>query len=285
MKKNRHESERKTGTYKPRKSQKGATSIRTNAIDEPGESSIKWGRYLLLVVCLGFGMGTLTQIDWSAIYEKTYQATNRPLASIQIEGEFRFVSKQDLEKTISEKLDGSFVDLNLRDIKSAIEINPWVSGVHVERIWPDSLKLKIEEHTPIARWNSDGFINQYGNLIHVKSNKNLQGLPLLSGDDDKSDKLAKNYFFFSEMLKHSGLRIRSLSADDKMAWSILLDQGFELKLGAGDIQAKLENFQFVYLTYLNSKKNEIDRIDMRYEKGLAVKWKETTEFVAVGPGQ
>lgn len=284
MKSVRHESDRVKATYKPRKSKMGATPVRTNNESE-NAPSVKWGRYFLLAMFLGLGAALAVQVDWQTIYQKTYQATNRPLASIKIEGEFRFVEKQTLEQTISSRLDGSFVDLNLREIKSAIEINPWVAAVHVERIWPDSLKLKIDEHTPIARWNEDGFINQYGDLIYVESNQNLIRLPLLSGEEDKSAKLAQNYFFFSEMLKHSGLRIVSLVADDKMAWTIQLDQGFELKLGAGDIQSKLENFQYVYKTFLSGKKREIDRIDMRYEKGLAVKWKETTEYVAVGPGQ
>ncbi len=257
---------------------RGATTTENKA-------PIKWGRYVLLTVFIFIGGFGLTKVQWHDIYAKTYSATNRPLASIKIEGEFRFVSKASLQKLISSRLDGSFVDLNLHDVKTAIEANPWIDSVLIERIWPDSLKLKIEEHTPIARWNENGFINREGELVKVASNQVLANLPLLSGLEVNATELTKNYVFFSELLKRSGLRIDGLSVDSVLSWSIQLDQGFELVLGNDDIQSKIENFAFVYQQYLGSKKNQIDRVDMRYEKGLAVKWKQSSKYVAVGPGQ
>lgn len=261
---------------------KGAVRSST---DSNGSKQIKWGRFVLIAVLFTASVAGLTQVKWQEIYQKTYQATNRPLASIKISGQFRFVSRVELEELISSQLDGSFVDLNLQEVKSAIENNPWIESVLVERIWPDSLKLKIEEHYPIARWNDDGFINRAGRLIKVESNEVLVDLPLLSGKDENSNELSKNYFFFSESLKRSGLKISALSVDNKMSWSLYLEQGFELVFGREDIQSKLENFKFVFETHLGKKINQIDRVDLRYEKGLAVKWKESSEFVAVSPGQ
>ncbi len=267
-------------TPKPDKRAKvrGATTIDDTA-------PTKWGRYVLLTIFIVIGGFGLTKVQWQAIYTKTYAATNKPLASISIEGEFRFVSKESLQQLISSHLNGSFVDLNLRDVKTAIEVNPWIDSVVIERIWPDSLKLKIEEHSPIARWNKHGFINREGELVKVKSNQVLGHLPLLSGLEVNANELTKNYVFFSELLKRSGLRIDGLSVDSVMSWVIQLDQGFDLVLGSDDIQSKIENFAYVYQQYLGSKKNQIDRVDMRYEKGLAVKWKKSSEYVAVGPGQ
>ncbi|MFL0804421.1 MAG: cell division protein FtsQ/DivIB [Agarilytica sp.] len=257
---------------------RGATTTENKA-------PIKWGRYVVLTLGIFIGGFGLTKIQWQEIYAKTYSATNKPLASIKIEGEFRFVSRESLQQLISSRLDGSFVDLNLHEVKTAIEANPWIDSVLIERIWPDSLKLKIEEHTPIARWNKNGFINREGELVKVESNHVLADLPLLSGLEANTNELTKNYVFFSELLKRSGLRIDGLSVDSVLSWSIQLDQGFELVLGNDDIQSKIENFAFVYQQYLGNKKNQIDRVDMRYEKGLAVKWKQSSEYVAVGPGQ
>ncbi len=277
---------RSVGVKKPRTTSKPDKRAKVRgATTTEDRAPVKWGRYVLLTILIVVGGFGLTKIQWHAIYAKTYTATNRPLASIKIEGEFRFVSKESLQQLISSHLDGSFVDLNLRDVKIAIETNPWIDSVLIERIWPDSLKLKIEEHTPIARWNNNGFINREGELVKVKSNQVLDNLPLLSGLEVNANELTKNYVFFSELLKRSGLRIDGLSVDSVLSWSIQLDQGFELVLGSDDIQSKIENFAFVYQQYLGSKKNQIDRVDMRYEKGLAVKWKKSSEYVAVGPGQ
>ncbi|MFL0801746.1 MAG: cell division protein FtsQ/DivIB [Agarilytica sp.] len=274
------------GVKKPKAATKQDKRTRARgASATENKAPVKWGRYVLLAICFVVGGFGLTKVQWQEIYAKTYSATNRPLASIKIEGKFKFVSKASLQQLISSRLNGSFVDLNLHDVKTAIEVNPWIDSVLIERIWPDSLKLKIEEHTPIARWNDNGFINREGELVKVVSNQILADLPLLSGLEVNTDELTKNYVFFSELLKRSGLRIDGLSVDSVLSWSIQLDQGFELILGSDDIQSKIENFAFVYQQYLGNKKNQIDRVDMRYEKGLAVKWKQRSEYVAVGPGQ
>lgn len=251
---------------------RGATSIPN---DVPPR---KWGRIVVLACCLVAVVGGLAQINWGLIYEKTRYATNKPLASVKIEGEFRYVSQEALKATILPKLNGSFVDLNLRQVKESIEANPWVKTVMVERIWPDSLKLRVVEQTPIARWNNNGFVNREGTLVKVDSNASLTSLPLLSGEDEKSAELAKNYVFFSELLKINGLNISALRVDDTMSWSIALTQGFELVLGRTDIHEKLESFNFIYDKYLSNKTVKIDRIDMRYEKGLAVKWKDDAQL-------
>lgn len=268
-----------------RKPVQGEKKVVRGATSPEGEKHTKWGRIVVGVLFCALAVTGLAQVNWQDIVQKTYHATNKPLASIKISGEFRFVSRAELEKIISPQLDGRFVDLNLREVKLAIESNPWVESVLVERIWPDSLKLKIAEHFPIARWNHDGFINRDGRLIKVDSNEALGDLPLLSGQDENSNELAKNYFFFSERLKRSGLKINALSVDKKMSWSLQLQQGFELVLGSEDIQVRLENFKFVFETHLGRKINQIDRVDVRYEKGLAVKWKDSSEYVAAGPGQ
>lgn len=243
-------------------------------------NSLKWGRYLILVAALSAGFFGLAQINWGAIYHKAYVATNRPLANIKIEGEFRFVAKETLQSLISEKLDGSFVDLDLGAIKHAIESDPWVANVTIERIWPDSLKLAVKEHTPIARWNDDGFIASDGELIKVGSNGQLGHLPLLAGDQFSSRDLTKNYLAFSEILKSSALKIRDLKVDSQLSWSIAFEEGFLLVLGRDNIQERLESFSYVYAAYLKEKKVKLERIDMRYERGLAVKWKDESELVA-----
>lgn len=245
---------------------------------------IKWGRIILLpLLFVGFGLG-VSKVDWSGVYNTAYASANRPLSHIKIESEFRYVSKQALQVIISEKLNGSFVDLDLRDIKASIEGNPWITEVMIERTWPDTLKLTIVEHKPIARWRDDGFISREGQLIKVSNNQVLSALPLLSGSVDDSLEVAKNYLVFSELLKSSQLRVSGLALDEKLAWTITLAQGFTLVLGRGDILGRLENFRYVYERHLKKDKNRLARIDMRYEQGLAVSWKDD-ELVAASAAQ
>lgn len=263
-----------------KKNVRGSTSSQKNDV-----SPIKWGRYALFAFCLTGVGGGLSQVPWQEIYNKTVHVTNRPLASIKIEGEFRFASKQTVQDAISSQLDGNFVDIDLRQIKHEIEKNSWIKHVKIERIWPDSLKLNIEEETPIARLNSDGFINREGQLIKVENNALLADLPLLSGEEANSNELAKNYVSFTQFLGETDLKIDELNLDNTMSWTIRLKGGFALQLGRENIQVKLENFSLIYKKYLEKNKNDIVAVDMRYENGLAVQWGETSDALAFGAGR
>ncbi len=258
---------------KPRKSGANRKVVKKDLSGPP----IKWGRYMLVVSFLFAAFFALGKMDWGAIYHKAYVATNLPLKNIKIEGEFRFVSKGDLQERISSKLDGSFVDLDLGAIKDAIESNPWVANVKIERVWPDSLKLKVHEHKPIARWNNDGFIASDGRLIISGDNSVLLGLPLLRGDESISEEISANYLAFSEILKASELKIQGIEADLKRSWSIEFEDGFVLVLGNESIHERLENFTYVFDAYLAKKKLKLEKVDMRYEHGLAIKWKESDQ--------
>ncbi len=257
------------------------TGAEIGATRNAPESSFKWGRYVFALAFFAMSSYALMNVNWSSVYSKAYDSANRPLANISIEGEFKFVSKGELKSLISAKLDGSFVDLDLQSIKFAIEENAWVDSVTIERIWPDSLLLKIIEHKPIARWNDDGFINHEGELVKTGSNDVLASLPLLSGSEVNSKELAKNYVVFSEALHKNNLKLSGLGVDEKMSWTVDVGGEFTLVLGRFDIRERLENFQYVYKAYLETKKQKIKRVDMRYERGLAVEWTEESKFVAV----
>ncbi|VUD40322.1 Cell division protein FtsQ [Thalassocella blandensis] len=251
---------------------------------------VRWGRYVVGVFVLsGLGYGIL-QVDWQGIITKAENAAHRPIAQVHIEGEFIFISREKIQNLLTKRLQGDFVDINLKDIKAAIEANAWVNRVSIQRTWPDSLKVTIFEERPIARWSNSGFINREGKLIKADIGNLLDKLPQLSGIESKSGELTQNYLLFTKLLSKSQLKVAGLSVDEKYSWEILLDQNIRLKLGQGDIQKKLENFLFVYENYLKNesqniaetKSKKIKSIDMRYDQGMAVQWESIAENAISG---
>lgn len=240
----------------------------------------RWARFAICVCVVGVSGYGLSLINWDALANKIHSTTYRPLANVKIEGEFNFVSQQQLQDMLLSKLDGSFVDLDLREVKAALESNPWIDYVAIERIWPDSLKIRVVEHKPIARWNTDAYINHDGRLVKVDSNSRLAHLPLLSGADGKSTLVAENYVFFSNLLKNGELKITAIKLDEKMSWDVEINNEFSLILGNNDIHKKVENFKHIYDAHLHKSKEKISRIDMRYESGMAVQWKKGSEAIA-----
>jgi len=252
----------------------------TKSASPGGQIAVKGKWLFFLPILIAILSLFFFRIDWNSVYEKAYMSASRPLAKVRIEGKFRFVKREDVKALISSKLDGGFVDLNLQSIKSSVESEPWIESVLIERVWPDNLKLKIVEQTPIARWKDNGFINREGELVVIESNKALIDLPSFSGDQQDSKELARNYLAFSEMLKNTGLQISGLEVDKKSAWTLHLKDGFTLVLGRENIRKRLEDFRYVFEEHLVKNKSKISRIDMRYESGMAVKWEYGHEWVA-----
>ncbi|MFT5083031.1 MAG: cell division protein FtsQ [Lentisphaeria bacterium] len=243
--------------------------------------SLKWGRVGLYGVALSLVVYFLMSVNWHETIERAERVAHRPVSNVIIEGEFNFISKEKVQALITGELNGDFVEMNLNVIKQAIELSPWVESVVIQRIWPDNLKVTIAEHKPIARWSNNGFISREGELIKVDSNTNLKELPMLSGDEAKSRDVARNYLLVSKLLGRSDLSVSGLAVDSKMSWRVELDGKFYLVLGQEEIQEKLEEFILVYEKYLQNSKDAIQIIDMRYQKGLAVQWRENANLLAV----
>lgn len=270
----------KNSEPKPQRKTRGATSTtRREQMSEPGRvrrwiaNTAKW----MVLPCVT--MWALAQVDWLALKYKVQGVANKPLAKISIQGEFEYLSKPSIQEIISESLNGNFVDLNLVELKHEVEAHPWVYDVRLQRVWPDGLVITVIEQKPIARWGDNGFINQFGELIHVENNKTLTTLPLLFGEERLSNEIAKTYLEMARLLASGGLNLKGLQVDKKRSWELVLDDSMLLVLGNDDVIAKLQNFLLVYQQHLTGVKHKIKRVDLRYESGLAVEWYEGAESV------
>ncbi len=258
-----------------KKSTRGATRDNSHVKSEPR----RWGRYVASVFVGVLFLQGIFLVDWAQLVRKAEGVAYRPVANVLIEGQFVYISKEKIQTMLSDRLSGDFVDIDLQSLKLAIEENPWIAKVSIQRNWPDNLKIEISEEKPIARWDNKGFINREGKLIHANIENHLDTLPLLSGDEKKSAEIAQYYLLFTKLLNKSDLYVRGLRVDEKYSWDVFLNENIQLKLGSGDIKDKLENFLFVYDGYLAKTDKKIQVIDMRYDHGMAVKWSDGSEGI------
>lgn len=237
-------------------------------------------RIFLLLSFLGvvgyFGF----KVDWQSTYARASQLVTRPISSIEVRGEFRFISKDTIYALMNEKTDGSFVNLNLREIKSRVEGVPWVESVNISRVWPDGILLKVREQKPIARWGETGFINQYGEIVRARELGELDSLPVLFGDEKQGEEITRTYLDVAELLSANGVSLRGLFLDEKRAWTLQFNNDIEIILGRDDVIQKLRNFVYVYDKKLREHESDIEQIDLRYRSGLAVRWKAREEKIA-----
>ena len=83
----------------------------------------------------------------------------------------------------------------------------------------------------------------------------------------------KTYREVALLLQPASLKIMELKRDDRGVWWLTLSNGLELLIGHDQIIAKVRRFLIVWASELQTKSTDVASIDMRYENGVAVKWK------------
>lgn len=213
---------------------------------------------------------------WFNPREKITQVTGRPISQVQIEGSFQYFSKAEAQRVISDHVKGSFLDLDIVALKNVLELNPWVDRVVVAREWPEKLIVRIHEQQPIARWGKSALLNMRGDIIRVKNTSELQHLPSLGGDDRYAKEVMQQYLRVGKLLAQSDLALTSVELDDTLAWQLTLDSGATVKLGRDRLLEKLQYLVTARRGALNKSFDNVRSVDMRYQSGFSVAWKEAT---------
>jgi cell division protein FtsQ len=84
----------------------------------------------------------------------------------------------------------------------------------------------------------------------------------------------EGYRAMQGLLQLSGLKIDELLLSERFAWDLKLDNGIKLRLGRSEFIDRLQRFVDLY-PILQTK--PVDYVDLRYDTGLAVGWKEPSE--------
>jgi cell division protein FtsQ len=201
----------------------------------------------------------------------------KPVTQVAIEGEFTFISREQVAARVYEALDSSFVRLNLVTIQNHLQEEAWIDYASVSRRWPDGLEVRVREHQPIARWGEASVLNQRGEVIRLLNNDALQGLPMLTGPDDAALEIMENYQALSQLMRKHDLEVTGLQADATMAWTLTLENDLPIIIGRDQVMEKVERFITVYERQLKQRLGEVERIDVRYSNGVAIRWKQVTD--------
>jgi cell division protein FtsQ len=241
-----------------------ADPTRTPAANEQtrAQPAVPWLALLGGVLLLGMMGGVWLLAHW--------EPRLLPVRTIEVEGELHHHSSQLLQETISQHLDGGILTIDLRQIKTAAEELAWVGRASVRRIWPDRLRIHVEEHRPIARWNRDGLVTAEGLVFRPSTGTIPAGLPLLEGEDHRAPEVAKRYLRWRDELMLIGHLLQTIAVDARGAWRVELVMGPELYLGTEAVEQRLARF-IASAAQLEAAGKPLV-VDLRYSNGFAVTW-------------
>lgn len=215
-----------------------------------------------------------------------------PVNSIVITGEMPYTQREEVLGVIS-KIDlGNFFQVNVNDIQTKVSTLPWVYSVAVRKQWPDEVKIYVVDQTPVALWNGDFLLNEFGKAFQADKNRLTHRLPEFFGPEGSELLALENFNNLNDLLEYRSLAIDELVLSERFSWQLTLNDGVMLNLGREERVKRVQRFMDVYpliKTHLvqqekqqNNNKKElkqaVDYIDLRYDTGLAVGWKEVTNL-------
>lgn len=199
-----------------------------------------------------------------------------PITTIKVAASYQHVSHKQLEAVLARHLNASFFSLPVSRLQRELNAMDWMESADVERVWPDTLKIKLVEKKPIAIWG-DSLMTREGKLFHQGAVANAFHLPRLQGSAFQQLEVLQVYEKLSKILSVYGLNASGLKQRENQSWVLALDNGVKIYLGKKELGARLLRFCKAYPAVFAEKIDQLASVDLRYPHGMAVQWKQQTE--------
>jgi len=195
-----------------------------------------------------------------------------PIEAVQIEGEFNYLSEQDLKKRALPYVQGGFFSVDLKAIRQVLIDLPWVEDVSIRRQWPNELRVRVIEKQPVAFWREDGLLSSRASLFKPEKIDVDLKLPQIYGPNGQHEFMLQELGRMQAWLAGTQLMIAKIKQDARRSWTLYMAAGLELRLGRDHQHERLHRFAEIYKQQLKKHTQKIRHIDMRYTNGFAVAW-------------
>jgi len=149
------------------------------------------------------------------------------------EAGLQYVTPISLQTALAGQVHGNFFLLDLNRVRHRIETAPWVRHATVQRVWPSTLRVHIEEQQPLALWNENQMINTWGEAFTANQGELPDGLhlPQLNGPTSSERLVVQRYAEIARWFAPLGLSVRDATLTPRYAWEVTLSDGVHLALG------------------------------------------------------
>ena len=263
--KGRPDKGRRAVKRRARKPAKGATRNTSVAAEQPRAPSAWLNRLLVLA-----GAGVVL----AAAAQAYVTVLEIPVQRVGVTGELEHTQAELVQEMVQPSLAGGFLKADLQHMREQLEGLPWIYRATVRRKWPNALEIHVVEQLPIARWGQDGFLNHEGEIFRSGKSGAGESLPLLQGPEGTAKALMANYQRLVELLAPLGMAVEQLAVDERGQVEAVLAGGIQLVVGGDHFLERMHRFVAIYRTQLAARAGEVQRVDLRYESGIAVAFSE-----------
>ncbi|HUS24039.1 MAG TPA: cell division protein FtsQ/DivIB [Candidatus Binatia bacterium] len=198
--------------------------------------------------------------------------SERRIDSIQIEAPLRQVDAGTIRATLRPTLQAGLLEVDLDAARASLERLPWVARARADRVWPASVRVRIWERTPYARWGAGRLLDTEARSF-TPGGALPDGLPLLDGAPGHEQEVKDAYGRLEALLQASPFALEGLALDARGEWTGRTRQGAELHFGRGAPDQRTSLLLGPAARALAGRIEQIQYIDLRYTNGFAVGWR------------
>jgi cell division protein FtsQ len=237
-----------------------------------------WGLLVLFLatgVVLYQGRGQV----FPALVDVIARASGAEVAHILVEGA-TYSTREDLAQALSLQRGDPLVGFSTLMARKRLEALPWVRLAAVERRLPNTVRVEIYEHTPLARvqeGETDWVINKDGDKI-VPATDRFADLPLLAGAGAGGE-AARLFALLQERHNLLNLLTRATWVGERR-WDLTFKSGVTVQLPEKEAQRAL-----AWLSRLDETRHVLTlaggEVDLRLPDRITLRIPETAEAGAV----
>ncbi len=208
------------------------------------------------------------------------------LKQVQLEGDLVRNNVATVRANTVPRLQGGFFQTDLARAREVFEAVPWVRKAVVRRVWPNELRVQLEEHRPAAYWQhedrDDQLVNTYGEVFDANIGDVEERLPTLDAPANaapgESREMLDMLRRLEPVLAPLGT-IETLHLSERGSWRVDLDSDAEIQLGRGsedEVVARAQRFVRTMPEFQRRYPAPLSYADLRYPEAYAVKLRGTT---------
>ena len=215
-----------------------------------------------------------------ALASIAYVQLDQPVEKVLIRGQLDNAERQQVQVAVRASLDGGLLSSDLSGLSKGILELGWPRSVAIRRDWPAALIIEVEKPAVVARWR-DAYLASDGRVVRLPTEHD--GLPRFDCATSEPKRAMEVYHRLNEIAAGAGLVISALQENPFGEWDLTFrtpnGRTLAVRLGAESVDERLDRFTLVYQKQLAGRAEEIERVDARYDNGVAVSWRRP-ELVA-----
>ena len=204
------------------------------------------------------------------------------IRAITVDGDVARNSVSTIRANAAPRLAGNFMTLDLGAVRSAFETVPWVRHAVVQRVWPNRLRVRLEEHRPVALWSSadaagDKLVNSFGEVFEANvGDVEDDELPTLDGPDGSAAHMLAMLDKLGPVFSPLETRVDTLALSSRGSWQATLDGGAVVEIGRGtddEVLGRTTRFVATIRQVTSRYQRPLEYADLRHPDGYAVRLK------------